>query len=86
MRQYKARIKEWGLEKNFKKKDLQAIVRKDSKRKSEHPHKATIFRCRKRQVPRRRNERYGKDHASSDETVIGDASKSTGGRYDETVQ
>jgi hypothetical protein len=82
MRQYKSKIKEWGLEKNFKNEDMQAIVRKDSKRKSENPHKATRFRCRKRQVPQHRIERCRRDHASSDETMMGDACKSNGGKWD----
>ncbi len=86
MRQYKAKIKEWGLEKNFKNKDMQAIVRKDSKRKSEHPHKATRFRCRKRQVPQHRIERYRRDHGSSDETIMGDACKSAGSRCDGIIR
>ncbi len=86
MRQYKAKIKEWGLEKNFRNEDMQAIVRKDSKRKSENSHKATRFRCRKRPVPQHRIERYRRDHASSDETIMGDACKLTGSRCDRAVR
>ena len=74
-KQYKTKLKEWGLEKNIKDKDMRAIVRKDLKRKADDSFKATIFRLRKRPVPPQRIERYKRRHAISDETTISDAGK-----------
>lgn len=74
-KQYKSKLKDWGFEKNFKEKDMRAIVRKDLKRKAEDPFKATVFRLRKRLVPLDKIERYRKEHGITERTIMSDASK-----------
>jgi len=52
---------------------MRAIARKDRKRKTEDPLKATTYRLRKRMVPPQRIERYKRDHHITDETAISEA-------------
>lgn len=76
LKQYKTKLKEWGLEKNIKDKDMRAIVRKDLKRKAENPSKPTKFRLRKRPVPPEKIERYKKAHSNCNEIIVADARRS----------
>jgi len=72
VKQYKSKLKEWGLEKNIKENDMRAIVRKDLKRKAEDPFRATIFRLRKRLIPTEKIERYKRDHGLVEGTIMSD--------------
>ncbi len=72
VKQYKNKLKEWGLEKNIKDNDMRAIVRKDLKRKAEDPFRATIFRLRKRLIPTEKIERYRREHGLVEGTIMSD--------------
>jgi hypothetical protein len=60
-RQYKRRIKDWGLDKNFKNCEMKAIVRKQQRRTAEG--KKSVFEVKGRQVEpsiiERAQKRYG---------------------------
>lgn len=72
-KQYKSKLKAWGLGKNIKETDMRAIVRKYLKRKVKIPSRASIFRLRKRLVPTEKIERYRRDHGLVEETIVSDA-------------
>ncbi|KAH6696506.1 hypothetical protein BKA61DRAFT_252594 [Leptodontidium sp. MPI-SDFR-AT-0119] len=59
-RQYKTRIKKWGLEKKLKTNEMLAIVHLDKKRKREG--KVTVFRVRKRTVQEEKIKRFVREH------------------------
>ncbi len=61
-RQYKRRIKQWGLEKKVKTKEMGAIVRVQRKRFDEEG-KETFFRVRKRPVDPKKITRFIRNHA-----------------------
>lgn len=73
VKQYKSKLKEWGVEKNINETDMRAIVRKDLKRKAEDPFRPTVIRLRKRLVPKEKIERYRRDHDTVEETIMSDA-------------
>jgi hypothetical protein len=60
-RQYKARIRQWGLEKKVKSNEMLIIIGMDKKRKMEEG-KNTAFFVRKRRVDPRKISRFIKNH------------------------
>ncbi|PMD17828.1 TPR-like protein [Hyaloscypha hepaticicola] len=64
-RQYKTRIRRWGLDKKIKTNEMKIIVRKDMKRKLEEG-KETAYFVRNRPVHPRKISRFIKNHDLSD--------------------
>ncbi|KAK3304971.1 Clr5 domain-containing protein [Chaetomium strumarium] len=67
-RQYKARFKEWKLEKNIDSKRMEAIVQ-IQKRRREHENKETEFRFRGRPLPQEKIDRWQKRRKSGEEVA-----------------
>ncbi|RQM05664.1 hypothetical protein DH86_00003421 [Scytalidium sp. 3C] len=65
-RQYKRRIGKWGLDKNVKKSEMQAIVRKQQTRIGDD--KESAFRVRGREVEPLKIQRWMKQHGQGDVT------------------
>jgi hypothetical protein len=60
-KQYKDRIRKWGLNKNIQQDEMEAMIRKRQERESES-NKKTAFRIRGRPVDEEKIERYMRDH------------------------
>ncbi|KAH8816514.1 hypothetical protein F5884DRAFT_226365 [Xylogone sp. PMI_703] len=67
-RQYKRRISKWGLDKNVKKSEMQAIVRKQQTRIGED--KESAFRVRGREVEPLKIQRWMRQHGDGDGDVL----------------
>ena len=65
---YKKRIAEWGIEKNVKSEEMQAILRKRIQRASKG--KRSIFLLRDTKVPEEKIERFRKRKSLSDEQIL----------------
>jgi hypothetical protein len=63
-RQYKRRIGKWGLDKNVKKSEMRAIVRKQQSRIGDD--KESAFRVRGREVEPLKIQRWMKQHGQED--------------------
>ncbi|KAF3000914.1 hypothetical protein E8E13_008418 [Curvularia kusanoi] len=67
VRQYRSRISQWGHDKNVKRHEMQAIVRKHQKRKlMETDKRPLVFEVRGNEVDRQKIERWMKRHDASD--------------------
>lgn len=60
-KQYRDRIKKWGLNKNIQPDEMEAMIRKQQKRKLES-NKRSTFRVRKRPVNPEKINQYIKEH------------------------
>ncbi|OBT47133.1 hypothetical protein VE00_03127 [Pseudogymnoascus sp. WSF 3629] len=64
LKQYKDRIKKWGLNKNIQPDEMEAMIRKQHKRALES-NKPSAFRVRKRPVNPKKIDRYIKEHPTN---------------------
>ena len=67
-KQYKDRIKKWDLNKNIQPEEMEAMIRKQRQRESEH--KSSAFRIRKRPVNPEKINRYMKEHSERVDIII----------------
>ncbi|KAJ4305590.1 hypothetical protein N0V90_001121 [Kalmusia sp. IMI 367209] len=70
LRQYRTRISQWGKDKNVKKHEMKAIVRKHQKRKLDETNKGPLaFEVRGNQVELQKIERWMKRHEVEDNSL-----------------